>query len=267
LGFKRFSFPGQAGMIKHRIIPVVLLDGYSVVKTIKFDTRRNLGNPIAVAQIYNGRNVDELVLLDIDASKNGLQIDEFTIENIASECFMPLTVGGGLRTCEDISRVLSRGADKVVLNSIVLEYPAFVAEASSEFGAQCITVSVDVKRSDLGANRVYSHSGRAVDVGLLEWVRDLERLGAGEIILNSVDQDGCMDGPDLELIRSVSSRVNIPVVAVGGLQEPADAVQMILSGASAVGAASVFHFTSITPDDLKEEMHLAGLPVRIQCNQ
>ena len=249
-------------MLKHRIIPIVLLDGYSVVKTINFDTRRNLGNPIAVARIYNSRNVDELVLLDIDASKYGEKIDEFTIENVASECFMPLAVGGGLRNCDDISRVLSRGADKVVINSIALENPGFITEASNRFGAQCIVVSIDVKRNENGDNEIFSHSGKTVGFALLDWVKEVEELGAGEIILNAVDHDGCMKGCDLELIKSVSSCVTIPVVAVGGVEEPTDAVKMIQSGAAAVAAASVFHFTSITPNDLKEEMFKAGLPVR-----
>jgi cyclase len=249
-------------MLKNRIIPIVLLDGYSVVKTINFNTRRNLGNPIAVARIYNSRNVDELVLLDIDASKNSEKIDEYTIEAVASECFMPLTVGGGLSSCEDISRVLSRGADKIVLNTITLVDPSFITEASNRFGAQCIVVSIDVQKSKSGASEVFSHSGKTVDFVLLNWVREVERLGAGEIILNSVDHDGCMDGCDLELIKSVTACVKIPVVAVGGVKEPSDAVKMIQSGAAAVAASSVFHFTSITPNDFKEEMLVAGLPVR-----
>ena len=249
-------------MLKHRIIPVVLLDGYSVVKTIKFDTRRNLGNPITVAKIYNSRNVDELVLLDIDASKHGEKIDEYTIEAVASECFMPLAVGGGLSSCEDISRVLSRGADKVVLNTITLKDPDFISEAANRFGVQCIVVSIDVKRNESGDSEIFSHSGKVVDFVLLDWVREVERLGAGEIILNSVDHDGCMNGCDLELIESVSSCVKIPIVAVGGVKEPADAVNVIQSGAAAVAAASIFHFTSITPNDLKNEMSVAGLPVR-----
>ena len=229
-------------MLKHRIIPIVLLDGYSVVKTINFDTRRNLGNPIAVARIYNSRNVDELVLLDIDASKYGEKIDEHTIEAVASECFMPLAVGGGLRSCEDISRVLSRGADKVVLNTVALENPSFITEASSRFGAQCVVVSIDVKKGACGAFEIFSHSGKTVNFALLEWAREVERLGAGEIILNSVDHDGCMNGCDLELIKSVASCVKIPVVAVGGVQEPGDAVKMIRGGAAAVAAASVILF-------------------------
>ena len=250
-------------MLKHRVIPVVLLDGYSVLKTIQFSTRRNLGNPITVARIYNTRNVDELVLLDIDASKYGEKIDEFTIAEVASECFMPLAVGGGLRTCEDISNVLAKGADKVVLNTIILENPSFVAESSLQFGAQCIVASVDVKKDEAGEYQVYSHSGREFAKSLLDWVKELEKLGAGEILLNSVDNDGQMDGYDLPLIKMVSEAVSIPVIATGGLKEPVDAVSAVKNGASAVAAASVFHFTDITPNDLKREMKSAGLPVRI----
>jgi len=250
-------------MLKHRVIPVVLLDGYSVLKTIQFSTRRNLGNPITVARIYNTRNVDELVLLDIDASKYGEKIDEYTIAEVASECFMPLAVGGGLRTCEDISKVLARGADKVVLNTVILDNPDFVAESSRQFGAQCIVASLDVKRDNDGKYKVFSHSGKEFDKPLLEWVKELEKLGAGEILLNSVDNDGKMEGYDLSLVEIISELVSIPVIAVGGLKEPADAVSAIKSGASAVAAASVFHFTDITPNDLKREMKSAGLPVRI----
>lgn len=249
-------------MLKHRVIPIVLLDGYSVVKTINFDTRRNLGNPITVARIYNSRNVDELILLDINASKSGEKIDEFTVAEVASECFMPLAVGGGLRSAEDISRILSKGADKVVLNSIALENPDFIADGASRFGAQCIVVSIDVKKNGAGQYTVCSHSGKDVRYSLLDWVKEVERKGAGEIVLNSVDNDGCMEGCDLELVRSVSSCVKIPVIAVGGVKEPSDAVGLIRSGAAAVAASSIFHFTSITPNDLKDEMLAAGLPVR-----
>ena len=250
-------------MLKHRVIPVVLLDGYSVLKTIQFSTRRNLGNPITVARIYNTRNVDELVLLDIDASKHDEKIDEFTISEVASECFMPLAVGGGLRTCKDISNVLARGADKVVLNTIILENPSFVTESSQQFGAQCIVASVDVKKDGNGDYKVYSHSGKPFEKPVIDWVKELEQLGAGEIILNSVDNDGMMEGYDLPLIKQVADLVSIPVIAVGGLQTPKDAVEAVNNGASAVAAASVFHFTDYTPNDLKHEMADAGLPVRI----
>ena len=202
-------------MLKHRVIPVVLLDGYSVLKTIGFKTRRNLGNPITTVRIYNARNVDELILLDIDASKENRQIDYFTIEDVASECFMPLAVGGGLSNCAHIENVLKRGADKIVINTSALENPRFIREASANFGAQCIVVSVDVSLKD-GKYCIYSHAGRKVAQELVDWCKEIEQSGAGEIFLNSVDRDGAMGGYDSDLIRLISAEVRIPVIACGG---------------------------------------------------
>ena len=248
-------------MLRKRIIPVILLDGYSVVKTIQFHTRRNLGNPIAVARIYNSRNIDELVLLDIDAAKDKRQIDYFTIQDIASECFMPLTVGGGLENCKSIEKALKKGADKVVLNTEALKHPAFISEAAAEFGSQCVIISVDVK---LGAKdyEVYSHSGLEKLPALNDWCRQIEELGAGEIFLNSVDRDGLMSGYDLDLVRRVSDLVKIPVIACGGAGEPEDTRKAISSGASAAAAASLFHFTSFTPEDCRAALRGSFIPVR-----
>jgi len=249
-------------MLRHRIIPIVLLDGYSVVKTIKFDVRRNLGNPITVARIYNTRNVDELILLDIDASKENRKIDLFTIEDVASECFMPLCVGGGLKSCEDIAEALSRGADKVSINSEALRNAKFISDASRFFGAQCIVVSVDVKSDEQGRWKVFSHAGVDNSRELIDWVREIESLGAGEILLNSVDRDGVMAGYDFKLIEEISELVSIPVIVAGGAGNPGDATKAVQNGASAVGISSIFHFTSYTPDEIKEDLHRAGLPVR-----
>lgn len=249
-------------MLRHRLIPVVLLDGYSVVKTIRFDVRRNLGNPITVARIYNTRNVDELVLLDIEASKQGRHIDEYTIEDVASECFMPLTVGGGIRTCEHIASVLRKGADKVVINAAAIDNPGFIREASAQFGEQCIVVSIDVIREG-GRSAVYSHTGEHAGFSPLDWARMMEDNGAGEIVLNAVHCDGVMEGYDLAAIEQISRAVRIPVIAVGGCGVPRHAVEAIEAGASAVGAASIFHFTDYTPNDVKAEMNRCGIPVRM----
>ncbi len=170
-------------MLRHRVIPVVLLDGYSVVKTVQFDIRRNLGNPITVARIYNSRNVDELILLDIDASKENRHIDFITIEDMASECFMPLTVGGGLRTCDDIGKALQKGADKVVLNTSALIDSNIIKRASSTFGSQCIVVSVDVNKNG-SCYSIFSHSGCKINIEFLEWCKKAESLGAGELFIN-----------------------------------------------------------------------------------
>jgi len=250
-------------MLRHRVIPVVLIDGYSVLKTIKFDERRNLGNPITVVRTYNTRNVDELFLLDIDASKDERSIDIFTIKDAAKECFMPLTVGGGLKSVDDIRKCLNAGADKVCLNSAFLEDEMFVKEASSIFGAQCIVVSIDFKKID-GSYRVYSHKNEKLVEGLdmKEAVIKAEKIGAGEILLNSVDRDGEMKGMDLEAVNEISKLVNIPVVLCGGVGEPDHCVEPIQNGISAVGAASIFHFTRYTPEDCRESLRNSGIMAR-----
>jgi imidazole glycerol-phosphate synthase subunit HisF len=251
-------------MLCHRVMPIVLLDGYSVVKSIQYRDRRNLGNPISVARVYNNRNVDELVLLDIDASKQKRRIDLHTVTAVASECFMPLSVGGGIRTLADIEAVLGGGADKVVLNTIALEDSDFIRRAASHFGSQCIVVSIDVCH-DKERNEycVYSHSGVDSLPQLTEWVQRACQLGAGEIVLSSVDRDGMFNGYELPLIEAVASVTSVPVIVSGGAGEPEHAVDALQSGASAIAAASVFHFTNHTPNDLKQAIDQAGFPVRL----
>jgi len=250
-------------MLRYRVIPLVLLDGYSVVKTIQFDIRRNQGNPIVVSRIYNSRNVDELILLDIDASKENRGIDLHTVEAVASECFMPLTVGGGLKTCEEISRTLEAGADKVSLNSVIFDNPEFVREAVSVFGSQCIVASIDIKRSKDSTYLLYSHANKPITFTLDEYLKFLIDSKVGEILLNSVDLDGKMCGYDYELIEYVSSSTDIPIIAAGGAACPSDCSKAVKAGASAVAAASIFHFTSHTPQLCKQAMFEEGIPVRL----
>ena len=251
-------------MLRHRVIPLVLLDGYAVVKTIQFDVRRNLGNPIVVAKVYNSRNVDELILLDIDASKQNRKIDLHTVAAVAEECFMPLTVGGGLRTIEDISLTLKAGADKIALNTMLFEDELFFHKAVSVFGSQCIVASIDVVRNEKGDYRLYSHAGRDVKLPLDECLTILQKAKVGEILMNSVDLDGRMSGYDMELIGRVFSKVrNIPIIAAGGAGTPLDCARAIKAGASAVAAASMYHFTSITPRICKEAMNEEGIAVRL----
>ena len=250
-------------MLRTRVIPIVLLNSdYSVIKTIQFNIRRNLGNPIVVSRIYDTRNVDELILLDIDASKENRDIDVYTVEAISSECFMPLTIGGGLRTCDDIERTLKAGADKVSLNSVIFERPEFLKEAVSVFGSQCIVASIDVKKDEGGRYTIFSHSNRKVKYSFEEYLKLVIGYGVGEILLNSVDCDGIMKGYDLELINCTSSMTNIPVIVAGGASGSEDCVKAIKSGASAVAAASIFHFTQCTPEICKQSLAHAGIPVR-----
>ena len=250
-------------MLRHRVIPAVLLDGYSVLKTIKFDVRRNLGNPIVVSRVYNSRNVDELILLDIDASKENRAIDLHTVESVAEHCFMPLTVGGGLKNCDDIARTLKAGADKVSLNTVIFESPEILKEAVSVFGSQCIIASIDVKKNDRGESVLFSHAGREVAISLSEVLNLLTECKVGEVLLNNVDLDGTMSGYDLDLIKYVSSSVNLPLIVIGGASGPGDCSKAVKAGASAVSAASIFHFTSITPQTCKEDMDKMGIPVRL----
>lgn len=248
-------------MLRTRVIPVVLTDGYSVLKTIQFGVRRNQGSPVTVARTYNTRNVDELILLDIDASKQERSIDLFTIEEIASECFMPLTIGGGLKSVSDIRSVLEKGADKVVLNTAAIENPELVNEASNIFGSQCIVGSVDIKKEK---DRYFVFSkGQVIDRDPIEWIEKLQTLGAGEIFINSVDLDGTMTGCDLSLIESVLKVSHVPVIYAGGVSSPTDFIAPIQKGVSAVAAASIFHFTRWTPDCCKREIKKHGIPVRL----
>lgn len=249
-------------MLCHRVIPIVLLDGYSVLKTIEFDVRRNLGNPITIARIYNSRKVDELILLDIDASKEKRGIDLRTVTEVAKECFMPLTVGGGIRNCNDISAILEAGADKVAINSGFLEEPEFIKEAVNVFGSQCIVISIDIKKNQQNEFQIFSHSGIKHHISIYEALRKIKECKAGEILLNNVDLDGKMTGYDLEIVKMVSLKINNPIITAGGAGKPEDFAEVVKAGASAASGASIFHFTSYTPNDCKESMANAGIEVR-----
>lgn len=249
-------------MLRHRVIPLVLIDGFSVLKTINFKERRNLGSPITVARTYNTRDIDELILLDIDASKDNRAIDKFTVMDIAAELFMPLTVGGGIKTLKDIEQVLKMGADKVALNSIILEDISFLREAALEFGKQCLVVSIDIiKEND--EYKIYSHTQQgSINRNLLEYCLQAQENGAGELLINSVDLDGKQSGVDLILASKISELVSIPVIIAGGVSSPENCAEAIQAGAAAVSAASLFHFTSFTPEDCRYAMGLEGIPVR-----
>lgn len=248
-------------MLRKRIIPVVLLDGFSVLKTIKFGVRRNLGSPVTVVRTYNTRNVDELVLLDIDASKQGRAIDKFTIQEIARDCFMPLTVGGGIRTIADIRELLNKGADKIAINSQAIKQPRFVSEAAEIFGSQCIVVSVDVIDMADGI-RVYNNGGIVENLELFDWLVELERLGAGEILINDVSRDGTMEGANADLAARIADAVSIPVIFTGGVSSPENAAEIAASNISAVGISSIFHFTDATPSDCRQALKKRGIPAR-----
>lgn len=251
-------------MLKHRVIPCVLLKDWQLTKSVNFKEFRTIGHPKVTARIYNNRNIDELIVLDIDASTHESDGINFTsLSDIADECYMPLTLGGGIKNLEDINRLLKIGADKISINTIAIENPQFIKEASLTFGSQCIVVSVDIKKID-GLYKIYNRNlGIVENLELITWLKTIEDLGAGEILLTSVDLDGAQKGYDLELIKKVSKELSIPIIANGGAGIPSHFVDAIKSGADAVAAASIFHFSQYTPKNIKEELFKNNFSVRL----
>lgn len=254
-------------MLKKRIIPVVLLDGFSVLKTRKFGTRRNLGSPITVMTTYNKRNVDELIILDIDASKQNRKIDHFIIKDITDGCFMPLTIGGGLKSCSDIELLLNSGADKITINSSALTSPSLILEAVHNFGSQCIVVSIDIKSIN-GNLFIHSDTTDTSNIDIIEYLKLLENSGVGEIFINDVDRDGEMNGPNCDLAKVVSDTVKTPIIFAGGIGLPEHCSELIKKGnVDAIGVSSIFHFTDYTPEDCRRALRDSGIPARINENE
>ena len=249
-------------MLKHRVIPCVLLKDWQLVKSINFDSYRTIGHPTSTARIYNSRNVDELIVLDIDASVGVNPINIEIIRDIAEECFMPLTVGGGIKTTDDVYKILDAGADKISINSIALEDIDFIKAASTLFGSQCIVCSIDVKKKN-DVYKVFSKSKGLLDIHPLSLAKKYQKHGAGEILLTSVDCEGSTNGYDIDLIKIFKNELDIPLIINGGMGEPIHAVEAINNGADAVAAAYIFHFSRYTPKDIKNEMFIHSIPVRI----
>ena len=266
-------------MLAKRIIPCLDVTGGRVVKGVNFLELRDAGDPVEIAARYNAQGADELTFLDITATSDGRDLILPIIEAVASQVFIPLTVGGGVRTVEDVRRLLNAGADKISFNSAAIANPQVINDASHKYGAQCIVVAIDAKRRSaeeaerIGPNGlragpgwdVYSHGGRK-NTGLdaVQWGTEMARRGAGEILLTSMDRDGTKSGFDLELTRAVSDAIGIPVIASGGvgtLADLADGVQT--GGADAVLAASIFHYGEFTVGEAKALMASRGIPMRI----
>jgi cyclase len=251
-------------MLKCRVIPTLLYRDFGLVKGVRFDPRRHVGSPMQAIKVYEMRGVDELVFLDIAATVAGRSPDFELIDDLADDSFMPMTVGGGLRSVDDVARLLRVGADKVALNTALVEVPEVVRDASARFGAQCIVASIDTSTKG-GQLEVWTRSG-TVQTGIdpVELARRAEQLGAGEILLTSIDRDGTMEGYDLETVRRVTDAVSIPVIASGGAGRYDHMVEALRVGhASAVAAASMFHFTEQTPVAAKQHLRAAGFPVRV----
>ncbi|AKV01151.1 Imidazole glycerol phosphate synthase cyclase subunit [Labilithrix luteola] len=233
------------------------------MKGVRFDSWRRVGTIMPAVKVYNRREVDELILVDTTATQEQRPPEYAVIEEIAAECFVPLTVGGGVRDIETVRGLLRVGADKVCINTAAYERPELIREAAERFGSQCIVVSIDAKKRDDGTHECYSHSGTVAKArNPRAWAAEVEQLGAGEILLTSIDRDGTMEGYDLELIEQVSSAVRIPVIASGGAGNYRHMHEAVQCNAAAVAAASIFHFTEQTPREAKLFLRERGIAVR-----
>jgi cyclase len=252
-------------MLAKRIIPCLDVTGGRVVKGVKFVELRDAGDPVECAKAYEAQGADELTFLDITASSDGRDTMVDIVRRVAEQVFMPLTVGGGIRTPADVRRMLNAGADKVSFNTAAVNNPDILNQCSEQFGSQCTVLAIDARRNEQGSWTVYTHGGRTpVDRDAIEWAREGVERGAGEILLTSMDADGTKNGYDLELTRAISEAVGVPVIASGGAGTLDHLVEAVTDGkADAVLAASIFHFGEFTIRQVKEYMRSKGVTVRL----
>jgi cyclase len=257
-------------MLAKRVIPCLDVHDGQVTRGVQFGKAeagelRNVGDPVELALQYNEQGADEMVFFDITASAHERKTIVDVIERAGDQCFMPLTVGGGIRTVEDMSTMLKAGADKISINSAAIATPSLIREGAEKFGSQCIVVSIDAKKTGADQWRVFTHGGRK-EAGLdaVEWAKEAVSLGAGEIVLNSIDADGTKAGYDIEITRRISESVGVPIVASGGAGNLDHMVDVLKEGkADAVLAASIFHFGEFTVGEVKEHLAKADIPVRV----
>jgi cyclase len=248
-------------MLKTRIIPILTFNGFALVKTKNFSNPRMVGNPVQSARVYNSRGVDELIFLDIFASKQNRKVNLNVVRDVVKECFMPVGIGGGINSLDDINDLLKIGADKVVVKNEALKNPQFVNDAANFFGSQCISISLDAIRLN---DNYFVQNNLGINIELSNFIKKMSDEGAGEFILNSVDNDGMMNGFDLKLINYVEKLTNLPIVCVGGGGDMSHYVELFSNtNCDSVGSSSIFHFTQFTPSDIKEKLHLIGKPVRL----
>ncbi|MBS0995052.1 imidazole glycerol phosphate synthase subunit HisF [Gluconobacter cerinus] len=251
-------------MLKLRVIPCLDVKDGRVVKGVNFVSLRDAGDPVEQAKLYDAAGADELTFLDITASVENRDTILDVVRRTAEAICLPLTVGGGVRTCEDMRRLLLAGADKCAVNSAAITRPELIREASQRFGSQCVVVAIDARSNGRGGWEVYAKGGREpTGLDAVEWAKKMQDLGAGEILLTSMDRDGTKSGFDLDLLRAVCGTVTIPVVASGGVGELHHFVEGAQVGASGLLAASVFHFGQFHVGDVKQALNEAGLPVRL----
>jgi cyclase len=249
-------------MLKVRVIPTLLWKNPGLVKGVRFDSWRRVGTILPAVKVYNARDVDELIVVDIAANRENRAADEGWVRDFAPYCFVPTTVGGGISRADQIAGLLRAGADKISIGTGAYDYPELVDEAARRFGSQCVVVSIDSTRQGSELACLAGSGTRHVARDAVAWAREAAHRGAGEILLTSVDRDGTMEGYDLELIERVSNEVDIPVIASGGAGNYQHMVEAVTAGASAVAAASMFHFTEQTPAGAKVALAEAGIPVR-----
>jgi imidazole glycerol-phosphate synthase subunit HisF len=250
-------------MLKCRVIPVLTFNGFALVKTKGFGSNaRMVGNAVQAAKVYNSRNVDELVFLDIYASDKNRKMNLQMARLIINECFMPVSIGGGIKTIQDIEDLLAIGADKVVLKRKIIEDPEFINEASNIYGNQCITLAIDAIKKE--NNQYYLYNRLDKEIPLFDFLKKINNYAFGEIILTSVNNDGMMNGFDIELVNQVEKLIKVPIVVSGGAGETSHIKELFSkTKIEAVAAASIFHFTRYTPRDLKLAIQSVGKPVRI----
>lgn len=250
-------------MLKVRVIPTLLWKQFGLVKGVGFDSWRRVGPVLPAIKVYNQREVDELVLVDILAHHTGEEPDYESIAEFGQDCFVPLTIGGGITRMDQVQRLLRAGADKISVNTALFDRPQLVDEIAARFGSQCVVASIDVRAGDGGWRCFASAGARATGRDVLAWAKELEGRGAGELLVTSIERDGTMQGYDLALIAAVAAAVNIPVIASGGAGHYRHMVDAVVqAGASAVAAASMFHYTEQTPAGAKQALASAGIPVR-----
>lgn len=251
-------------MLKSRIIPTILWKDFGIVKGVGFNSWRRVGSLLPAIKVYNTRQVDELIIVDITATTQEREPDYEVIDEIADECFVPLTVGGGVTSIDHIKKLLRAGADKVAINSGSYSDPELVSKGADLFGTQCIVISIDVFKHPDGRYECFKHSGTvATGKNPVDWAKEMELRGAGELLITSVQNDGSMNGYDIDLIKSITDAVGIPVIASGGASSYEDMYQALtMAHASAVAAASIFHFTEQTPLEAKHYLESKGVLVR-----
>ena len=249
-------------MIKKRVIPTLLWKNHSLVKSKQYINWRHVGYLVPAVKVYNSRNVDEIIFLDITNPGTDNMPDYSLVEDVAKHCFVPLTIGGNIKTVSDVQNIIERGADKISLNSILEKNINIINEIAKNFGSQAIVVSVDFRKIDGRYTLFYKGGKKKSEEDIFDYVKKIEDLGAGEILLNSIDHDGMMNGYDLEILEKLSKVSNIPIIISGGAGEYEHMKKAITHGASAVSAASIYHFTEKTPEEAKNYLKEQGIMVR-----